>query len=255
MSEYEAILVERHDNIAVIKFNRPEVMNAIGSAVLRDLTRAIPEVNNDDSIRLVILTGVGRGFSSGADLTERADDFILENEYLPKLMEISEAPKPWISALNGVAAGVGSAFAMACDLTVMAEDAYIYQAFGGIGLIPDGGASWHLARTLGRKRAYEVILTGEKISAQKCLDWGLCNRVVPTKDLMAATLAWASELTAKAPLTMRYAKQALNVAMEEDVGATILAEAKLQRICGASQDAREGRQAFYEKRKPVWKGC
>ena len=103
----------------------------------------------------------------------------LNGEYKPALMEIIEAPKPWISAVNGACAGIGSAFAMVCDLTVMAEDAYIYQAFAAISLVPDGGATWHLVRTLGRKRAYEVIATGEKITARKCLEWGLCNRVVP----------------------------------------------------------------------------
>lgn len=254
MNNYEALLIERHDEIAVLSLNRPEKVNAIGSAMLRDLSQAIPELNEDDSIRIVILTGKGQGFCGGADLGERADDYILEDEYLPKLRAIWEAPKPWISAIHGAAAGVGSAFAMCCDLTVMAEDAYIYQAFGGIGLIPDGGASWHLARTLGKKRAYEVIVTGERISAQNCLEWGLCNRVVPLERLMKDTVDWARELGTRAPLSMRYAKQALNVAVEQDLSETILAEAALQRICAASDDAREGRLAFAEKRKPVWTG-
>lgn len=143
---------------------------------------------------------------------------------------------------------------MACDLTVMSQDSYIYQAFTTISLIPDGGATWHLVRTLGRKRAYEVIVTGEKVPAQKCLDWGLCNRLVPADSLMPETLAWAQELAAKAPLSLRYAKQALNDAIEDGVAQTISKEAKLQHLCVTSDDAAEGVSAFLEKRAPVWRG-
>tara|TARA_R110002073_G_scaffold172333_1_gene329457 strand:- start:320 stop:898 length:579 start_codon:yes stop_codon:yes gene_type:complete len=178
----------------------------------------------------------------------------LNGEYKPILMEIYEAPKPWISAINGACAGIGSAFGMVCDLTVMAANAYLYQAFAAISLVPDGGATWHLVRTLGRKRAYEVIVTGEKLSAEKCLDWGLCNRVVPADTLLPQTLAWAEEIAGKAPLSLRYAKQALNAAIEESVGETISNEAKLQHICITSEDAEEGVVAFMEKRAPLWKG-
>jgi len=136
----------------------------------------------------------------------------------------------------------------------MAEDAFIYQAFSAISLVPDGGATWHLVRTLGRKRAYEVIVTGEKIKAGKCLDWGLCNRVVPAEQLLEETLAWAQELAGKAPLSLRYAKQALNGAIENTVGDTISAEAKLQHICINSDDAKEGVAAFLQKRAPDWQG-
>ena len=135
-------------------------------------------------------------------------------------MAISEAPKPFISAVNGAAAGIGSSFAMACDLTVMADNAYIYQAFMAIALVPDGGATWHLVRQLGRKRAFEVIVEGEKMSAARCLELGL----------------------------------ALNKAMQLDLADTISYEAKLQNITFISEDTREGVQAFFEKRPPVFKG-
>jgi 2-(1,2-epoxy-1,2-dihydrophenyl)acetyl-CoA isomerase len=170
-------------------------------------------------------------------------------------MAITEAPKPWISAVNGAAAGVGSAFAMNCDLTVMAEDAYLYQAFAAISLIPDGGATWHLARTLGKKRAYELIALGEKLKAEKCLTLGLCNRVVPPERLMDEARALAAELVRKAPLSLRYAKETVNAAMTESVDETISHEARLQNICSASEDAREGALAFLQKRAPEFKGC
>jgi 2-(1,2-epoxy-1,2-dihydrophenyl)acetyl-CoA isomerase len=224
----------------------------------RELLSAVEEVNADQDIRVVILTGAGRAFSAGADLGEiQAGGNVIDtlnNAYKPILMAITNAPKPWVSAVNGAAAGIGSAFAMCCDLTVMAEDGYIYQAFSAIGLIPDGGATWHLVNTLGRKRAYEMIVSGEKVAAQKCLDLGLCNRVVATDSLMDETMSWAEELATKAPLSLRYAKQALNDAMNNTVADTISNEADLQHLCITSEDAREGVAAFMQKRSAQWKG-
>lgn len=264
MSNLEVITIERRGAVALVSLNRPDALNSFNTALRRDLVRAVREVNEDDAVRVVVLTGAGRAFSAGADLTEmptgsdggvfRVEDQ-LNNEYKPALMEIHEAPKPWISAINGPCAGIGSALAMVCDLTVMADNAFIYQAFAGIGLVPDGGATWHLVRTLGRKRAYEVIVTGEKVKADKCLDWGLCNRVVAADSLLEETLAWAAELADRAPLSLKYAKQAVNDALENPVDHVISAEAKLQHICINSEDAAEGATAFLEKRSPNWKGC
>ncbi len=262
MSDYQAVTVERHGSVALVSFNRPEALNSFNAALRRDILLAAREVNNDDDIRVVVLAGAGRGFGAGADLSElpmdddphwRVDDQ-LNLEYKPVMLEIYNAPKPWISAVQGPAAGITSAFAMVCDLTVMADNAYLYQAFAAISLVPDGGATWHLVRTVGRKRAYEVIVTGEKITAQKCLDWGLCNRVVAADTLMDETLAWAAELALKAPLSMRYAKQAVVQASEADLDQTISDEADLQYICMNSEDSVEGVAAFMEKRAPVWKG-
>jgi len=261
MSAYETVLVDRQCDVVVVTLNRPGMLNSFDAALRRDILHVARELNADDAVRVVVLTGAGRGFGAGADLADnsvndphwRVDDQ-LNHEYKPAILEIANAPKPWVSAVNGAAAGVASAFAMACDLCVMAEDAYIYQAFTAIGLVPDGGATWHLVRTLGRKRAYEVIATGEKITAEKCLDWGLCNRVVPPETLLQETLAWARELAARAPLSLRYAKQAVMGAMERDLSQTISDEAALQLICLNSEDAAEGIAAFMEKRNAVWKG-
>jgi 2-(1,2-epoxy-1,2-dihydrophenyl)acetyl-CoA isomerase len=259
MSAYRTVLVERHGPVAVVTMNRPQALNAFDGELRRELLLAAREVNADESLRVIVLAGAGRGFGAGADLAEtkgehwRVEDE-LNLEYKPVLLEITGAPKPWISAVAGPAAGISSAFAMACDLMVMADNAYVYQAFAAIGLVPDGGATWHLVRTLGRMRAYEVIATGEKISAEKCLEWGLCNRVVPVEELMPATLQWANELAHKAPLSLRYAKQAVNQAAEASMAQTISDEAVLQHICISSEDAQEGTAAFLEKRPPVWKG-
>lgn len=259
MSRYEHIQLDVDEAVATLTMQRPKKLNAFHVPMLKEMLEAIEAVNADDQVRVAILTGSGRGFSAGADLTAadlgaRTVVDNLENDYRPVLMAITHAPKPWISAVHGPAAGVGSAFAMNCDLTVMAEDAYLYQAFAAIGLIPDGGATWHLARTIGRKRAYELIVTGEKLPAARCLELGLCNRVVPTDRLLDETRAWAREIAGKAPLSLRYAKASLLTATERDLGASYSREAELQRLCVESDDAREGIRAFAEKRDPVFKG-
>jgi len=259
LSRFENIRLDVDGSIATLTMNRPHKLNAFDQPMLKEMLEAVEEINLDSSIRVAILTGEGRAFSAGADLTSKTATQrdvidILENDYRPVLMSITRAPKPWISAVNGAAAGVGSAFAMNCDLTVMADNAYIYQAFASIGLIPDGGATWHLARTIGRKRAYELIVTGEKLAAEKCLTLGLCNRVVPAERLLEETRAWANEIAMKAPLSLRYAKTAVLTAVECDLGTAFSTEANLQQRCIQSEDAIEGVRAFAEKRPAVFKG-
>lgn len=259
MPSFEHVQVEIAGPIATLTMSRPEKRNAFDIPMLKEMLEAVEAINRDEALRVAILTGRGKGFSAGADLTARMEPGRsvvdnLEEDYRPVLMAIIEAPKPWISAVNGAAAGIGSAFAMSCDLTVMADDAFLYQAFTAIGLIPDGGATWHLARTIGRKRAYELIVTGEKLAAEKCLALGLCNRVVPADRLLEETRAWAEELARKAPLSLRHAKTALRTATTSDLGATYSKEAELQLACIESEDAREGIQAFIEKRSPVFRG-
>lgn len=259
LSRFEKILLDVDGSVATLTMNRPKKLNALDRDILREMLEAVEEINGDASVKVAILTGAGRAFSAGADLTSESSmrrDVIdvLENDYRPVLMSITRAPKPWISAVNGAAAGVGSAFAMNCDLTVMAEDAYIYQAFAAIGLIPDGGATWHLARTIGRKRAYELIVTGEKLAAARCLELGLCNRVVPPDRLLEEARGWAEELSTKAPLSLRFAKEAVLTAVDSDLGTAYSKEANLQQRCIQSEDAQEGVRAFAEKRAPIFKG-
>jgi len=259
MSSYETINVAIDDSVAILTLDCPKKLNAMDHALLRELLDATTKINDDDFIRVVVLTGAGRSFCAGADLKMKSParqtvEEHLKNDHRPILSAIRSATKPWISAVNGAAAGVGGAYAMNCDLTVMAEDAYLYQAFSAIGLVPDGGATWHLTRTIGRKRAYEVIATGEKLSAARCLELGLCNRVVAPERLLEETLAWAKELAKRAPLSLRHAKTAVRVAGESDLDTTFDREAELQTLCSASEDYREGVAAFMEKREPEFKG-
>lgn len=258
MTDTATVLFERREAVALITLNRPAMLNAFDAAMRRDIRAAIDEVNRDASVRAVVLTGAGRAFSAGADLAEGASaatvEQVLLEEYKPAIMAIARSPKPWIAAVNGAAAGIGSSFAMACDLVLMAENAYLYQAFMAIALIPDGGATWQLARQLGPKRAFEMIVDGEKMRASRCVELGLANRVVAPEALLQEALAWAGSLSRKAPLALRYSKEALAEAMQRDLSAMIDHEAALQALALRSKDAEEGVRAFLEKRPAVFSG-
>jgi 2-(1,2-epoxy-1,2-dihydrophenyl)acetyl-CoA isomerase len=259
LSSYEHIQLESEGGVATLSLDEPKKLNAMDIPMLRELFEAVTRINEDDSIRVAILAARGRSFCAGADLRGdlgpgRTTADHLNEDHRPVLLAIANAPKPWISAVNGAAAGIGSAYAMNCDLTVMADDAYIYQAFAAIGLIPDGGATWHLVHTLGRKRAYELIATGEKLPAERCLEWGLCNRVVPAERLLEEAQTWAHELAARAPLSLRYAKDAVRTAATSDLPQTYDREVELQMLCTESEDAKEGIRAFMQKRTPEFKG-
>jgi len=261
MSDYTTIEIERTGHVALVTLNRPDNLNAFDTALRQEFVRAAREVNNDPDVRVVVLTGAGRAFSAGADLAEdggvvdgHGTEDMLNSDYKFGILAVAEGPKPWISAVNGPCAGIGTAYAMACDLMVMADDAYLYQAFAAIGLVPDGGATWQLARALGRKKAYELIVTGEKLSADNAEQLGLCNRVVPAGELVEQAIVWAEQIAAKAPLAMRYAKESLNFAMENNLSDVVTNEARLQHLCIDSEDAKEGAVAFLQKRQPAFKG-
>jgi 2-(1,2-epoxy-1,2-dihydrophenyl)acetyl-CoA isomerase len=261
--EYTALRIEREGAAARLLMNRPEALNAFDAALRREMLQAIESLNSDEGVRVVILAGEGRAFCAGADLAEGIGDGhgaglhteqMLNREYKPAIMAIAEAPKLWIAEVQGAAAGIGSAFAMACDLMMMSEDAYLYQAFAAIGLIPDGGATWQLLRAVGRRRALEIIVGGERLPAPRCLELGLCNRVTSLEALAGETRSWAAKLSEKAPLAMRYSKLALAGADGLSLGETISAEATLQHILVESEDCREGVSAFFEKRAPRFTG-
>jgi len=258
MTDLETIDYSVESRVATIALDRAEVRNAFNAALRRDLLLAVARANGDPDVRAVILTGNGKSFSAGADLSEGLAPASVEEhintEYKPILMAICQSTKPYISAINGAAAGAGGGLAMACDLSVMAQDGFLLQAFVAIGMVPDCGVSWQLVNVLGRKRAYEILLSGERLAAQQCLEWGLVNRVVPNDQLLDSATSWAVELAGKAPLAMRYSKEALFFAQNHDIDATISHEAKLQDITYRSEDLMEGVAAFFEKRRAEFKG-
>ncbi|MEK6788123.1 MAG: enoyl-CoA hydratase/isomerase family protein [Pseudomonadota bacterium] len=247
------------NRVATITLNRPEARNAFSLAMREALAVAITEALADKEVRVVVLAAAGPIFSAGADFADlTVPNYLpqpqIEQEYKPLLLSIANSPKPFISAINGAAAGIGGAFAMVCDLSIMADNACIYMAFANLALVPDGGACWQLLHAMGRRRAFEAIVSGARISAQDCLSYGLANRVVPAAELAAAAQAWAEALALQAPLAMRFAKQALSRLQQTDLADAISFEAGLQNYCVRSEDAKEGVMAFMGKRKPEFKG-
>jgi 2-(1,2-epoxy-1,2-dihydrophenyl)acetyl-CoA isomerase len=260
MKDYQTLQYRENEGVATITFNRPEVSNSINKQLQIDLLAAIEKSCADSSVRVVVLTGAGKNFCAGFDLNEsftNPDDtatYLLDNYFKPVINAIYNAEKPFICAINGSAAGVSSALAMTCDLITMADDAYIYQAFSTLSLIPDGGACWHLVQQLGYRRAYEMVIEAEKMPAQKCLELGLINRVLPAEQLVARTEEWALEIAKKAPLTLRYTKQAMHQALLTDLISTVDIEGKIQDVVMQSRDVKEGITAFFERRDPVFIG-
>ncbi len=265
--------VEIANAIAVVTLQRPASLNACNGTLRRELLQAVQQLNADDSVRVVIVTGAGRGFCCGADLVdnnppEQTVEDRLNQEYKPILLGISEAPKPYIAAVNGPAAGIGCALALSCDIVLMAPASYLFLAFSAIGLLPDGGMSRHLLRQLGPKKAYEVMALGQKLQAQECVSLGLANAVcaragddqnasdqaVLNRQLLSDAHDYADRLLTRAPLSLRYTKQVIREVAEKSLDETISIEAGLQAIAYQSDDHAEGKQAFLEKRSPVWKG-
>jgi 2-(1,2-epoxy-1,2-dihydrophenyl)acetyl-CoA isomerase len=246
--------------VATITLQRPEAMNAFNAALRKELLGQIRRAEGEGDVRVVVLTGTANAFSAGADLKEpynppheKVESMIIE-EYKPLLDAIAGSTKPYVAAVQGPAAGIGMSFALNCDLMLMAEEAYLYSAFAPIALVPDGGATWHLVRAMGYKRAYQTIIEGRKIPAAECLALGLANQVTKSEGFQATVLAYAKDLAQRAPLALRYSKQLARSAMCTTLDTCIRDEAALQNVTIASRDAREAVQAFFEKRHPVFQG-
>lgn len=263
MSAWETVDYATDGPVATIAIDRDEVMNAFNRQLRHDLLAAFGQAVDDPAIRVLVLTGVGRGFSAGADLkdamstreagSQRIEEQ-LHREYRPVLEIIGRSEKPVIASINGAAAGIGLSFALMCDLAIMADNAFLLAPFATIGLVPDGGATWLLARQIGYKRAFQVCVEAERIPADRCLEWGLVNRVVAAGELREATAAWAASLAKRAPLSMAATKRAMRHAMAGSWGSTFDLEASLQDALIMSEDNTEGVTAFFEKREPKFKG-
>lgn len=250
------------DAVRQIKLQRPKARNALNQALRVELKQALDQANQDCSVRAILLCAEGETFCSGADLTERLpgaeqDGFVtqlLRNEYNPIIRAIKQNTKPVIAAVDGAAAGIGMSLALACDMLVMSEEAYLYSAFGKISLIPDGGAHWMLIRSLGAKRAFEFIAMSQRLTAKQCLSLGLANNVVSSKELINEALQQAIQLTQQAPLTLKFSKQLLASASELTLDQSLDAEAVVQNTLLRSDDFKEGTEAFFSRREPEFKG-
>lgn len=260
MTNSLTVVTEVSGQRALVTLNRPESLNAFNASQRSELLNAVRRVNDHNACRVVIITGGGRAFCAGADLSEQHPpgqtvEQRINNQYKPILVEIAESNKVWIAAVNGAAAGIGASLAMCCDLVVMDEAAYLYQAFAAVGLIPDGGASMLLQNHLGSKKAFEVLALGHKLTAQECVDYGLANRIARSGLSVDTASILADEIVAKAPLSVQYTKEVLRLVRGVELSEAISIEAKLQLHASGSEDHKEGRNAFIEKRRPIWSGC
>ena len=253
--EFKTLSLEKKCSIALLKFVRPEVMNAFNSQQVDEMKLAVTNLAGDKEIRVVILSGEGKAFTSGADLSEKeakwenVHDALIEG-YLPSLKGIIEMPKLVIASINGPAAGIGAAFAMACDFRVMSEDSYILSVFSNIALVPDGGLNWLLARNIGYTKALEYAVEAKKISASECLEFGIANKVCSLNDLDDVTFSWAKKLSERSPQAVANTKKLMRESLEKKYLETFEDEAKIQVEIFGNEEFKEGVSAFFAKRKP-----
>jgi enoyl-CoA hydratase len=257
---FDNLIVERDEATAIVTINRPKVLNALNSQTLDELRRAILELKQDESVRVVILTGAGeKSFVAGADINELAvqtptggREHALAGQHVLDLIE--NMGKPVIAAINGYALGGGCELAMACTLRLAADTAKLGQPEIALGLLPGYAGTQRLPRLVGKGKAMEMILTGAPIAADEAQRIGLVNRVVPAADLMAQARALAAQLARSAPIAMRYIINAVNKGMEIPFAEACQYEATLFGLVASTEDMKDGTTAFLEKRKPEFKG-
>ncbi|HEX6265743.1 MAG TPA: 2-(1,2-epoxy-1,2-dihydrophenyl)acetyl-CoA isomerase PaaG [Burkholderiales bacterium] len=257
-----SILVSLDGGVLGVTLNRPDKLNAFNPEMHQLLRKALERARDESAVRAVLLTGAGRGFCTGQDLSERnvSSDAPLDlsvslgSHYNPLVRRLRELPKPVVCAVNGVAAGAGANIALACDLVIAARSASFVQSFSRLGLVPDSGGTWFLPRLVGSARAMGLALLGEKLTAEEAQRWGMIWRVVEDEALMKEAASIAQTLAQGPTKGYGLLKKALLASAGNSLDAQLDLERDLQREAGLTQDYREGVAAFMQKRKPEYKG-
>lgn len=257
--EYQTLLLESEDGIAILRLNRPEANNALNSQMVDELLEVVSQMAEDEEIKALIICGAGKSFSAGGDIesfvkfgSAEASEFVGRVLHLERM--VVELPQPTIAAISGFALGGGMEIALMCDLRIAAENARFGQPEVNLGIIPGAGATQRLVQNTSLCRAKEMILLGDIIRPEKALELGFINAVVPLQDLMETARAWARKLAAKPPLALQMAKKAINEAWSCDIETGMKLEADAWGLLYDTEDQKEGMRALLEKRKPVFKG-
>lgn len=255
--------LEWHGDVAVVRLNDPSTLNAVSVPMIEELSAALDQV--EARARAMVLTGSGKGFCSGANLAAGGDGplpgapdydpgLALETHVNPLVLRLTQLACPWVTAVNGAAAGVGASFALLGDMVIASEQAYFLQAFAKVGLVPDGGSSHLLVRTVGRVRAMELMLLADRLPAARAMEWGLVNRVVPAEDLLSSALEVAGKLGSGAA-SLKSIRKLAWTAVDGGFDTSLKAEREAQKRAGQTRDHVEGVTAFVEKRPAQFTGA
>lgn len=259
---YEFITVERLGGVEKLTLNRPDVLNSFTLAMSRELRDALAAARGDNSVRAILLTGAGRGFCAGQDLSDVPEAVegkldlgaTVRQTYNPLIDLLRKIEKPIVCAVNGVAAGAGANLALACDIVIASEAASFIQSFSKIGLVPDSGGTFFLPRAIGMPMATALMMLGDKITAQRAAEIGMIYKVVPADALASEALSLANQLAAMPTKGLGYTKRALNASMGNNLEEQLEVEEQMQSEAGRTWDFEEGVAAFREKRKPEFRG-
>lgn len=259
MPNYETILVEKRDAVAVLTINRPDKLNALNSKVHLEAVAALDELKTDPAVRVLIITGAGeKSFVAGADISEFAGQTPVSQRagFLERTLfnSLENFPKPVIAMVNGFCLGGGCELALACDIRLASEKARFGQPEINLGIIPGGGGTQRLTRLVGEGKSMEMILTGDLIDAATAFNLGLVNHVYAPNELEAKTMEMANKIAEKSPIALQMAKEAVKLAARSNLDEGLRREIDLFAICFSTEDKEEGVAAFLEKRKPVFQG-